>query len=257
MKRFAVAVTVVAAMLVGAGSAFAAVNNYTATYRFMGHKGTAKKPAPLNFQQNIKVTPAVSGSRAGLLHTIKTTIDGVSVNTKGFPKCTAKDITNSATFDKSCKKKALLAKGAITAVLGPSDFTQPGQACNPHLDVWNAGKGKLTFFFVSDPSGAHACLGGQIHTGQVAAWTATYKQKGKNLSVTIPIPNYVDQPVPTLFGSLESEKLRWKSQKVKGVSDITSTGCSGAKRKYSWSFKASLPGAGAETKKYHGAAKCG
>ena len=32
MKRFLVAVTVVAAMLVGAGSAFAAVNNYTATY---------------------------------------------------------------------------------------------------------------------------------------------------------------------------------------------------------------------------------
>ena len=256
MKRFAIAAMVMAAMLVGAGSAFAAVNNYNATYKFMGGKGTAKKPAPLNFQQNIKVTPAVSGSRAGLLHTIKTTISGVSVNTKGFPTCTANAITNSSTFDKSCNKKALVAKGAISAVLGPSDFTQPGQACNPHLDVWNAGKGKLTFFFVADPSGAHSCLGGQIHTGQVAAWTASYKQQGKNLSVTIPIPNYVDQPVPTLFGSLESENLLWKSQTVKGVSDITSTSCSG-KRNYTWSFNASLPSAGSETKTSKGSAACG
>ena len=256
MKRFAVAAMVMAAMLVGATSAFAAVNNYNATYKFKGKPGTASKPAPLSFQQNIKVTPATPGSRAGLLHTIKTTISNVKVDTKGFPTCTAKQIAGASNFDKVCNKKALVAHGGIAAQLGGSDFTQPGQACNPHLDVWNSGKGKLTFFFVSDASGKHSCLGGQIHTGQVGPFPASYKQQGKNLSVTIPIPNFVDQPVPSLFGSLQGENLLWKSQTVKGKSDIVSTGCKG-KRKFTWAFNASLPGSGPETKKYKGSAACG
>jgi hypothetical protein len=256
LKRFALAAAVMVAMLVGAGSAFAAVNTYTATYKFSGKAGTASKPAPLSFQQSIKVTPGTPGSRAGLLHTIQTTIAGAKVDVKGFPTCTAKQIAAASNFDKVCNPKALVAKGSIAAVLGPADFTQPGQACNPNLDVWNSGKGKLTFFFVAAASGAHACLGGQIHTGQVAPYPATYKQVGKNLSVTIPIPNFVDEPVPSLFGSLESESLNWKSQTVNGKADITSTGCSG-KRKYTWSFNASLPGAAAETVKSTGAAACG
>jgi hypothetical protein len=256
LKRFALAAMVMVAMLVGAGSAFAAVNTYTATYKFSGNAGTASKPAPLSFQQSIKVTPGTPGNRAGLLHTIQTTIAGAKVDVKGFPTCTAKQITAASNFDKVCNPKALVAKGSIAAVLGPSDFTQPGQACNPNLDVWNSGQGKLTFFFVAAASGAHACLGGQIHTGQVAPYPATYKQVGKNLSVTIPIPNFVDEPVPSLFGSLENENLNWKSQTVNGKADITSTGCSG-KRKYTWSFNASLPGAAAETVKSAGAAACG
>jgi hypothetical protein len=256
LKRFALAAAVMVAMLVGAGSAFAAVNTYSTTYKFTGKPGTAAKPAPLSFQQDIKVTPGTPGSRAGLLHTIQTTIAGVSVNTAGFPTCTSKQIVASKTFDKTCNPKALVAHGAIAALLGPPDFTQPGQACNPNLDVWNSGKGKLTFFFVAAASGAHSCLGGQIHTGQVGPFPATYKQVGKNLSVTIPIPNSVDEPVPNLFGSLESEDLTWKSQTVKGKSDITSTGCTG-KRKFTWAFNASLPGAAAETVKSAGAAACG
>jgi hypothetical protein len=257
LKRFLVAATVMVAMLVGATSAFAAINNYNATYKFMGKAGTASKPAPLSFQQNISVTAATNGSRAGLLHTIQTTITGVKVNVKGFPTCTAKQIASASNFDKSCNSKALVATGGIKALLGPSDFTQQGQTCNPHLHVWNSGKGKLTFFFVSDPSGAHTCLGGQIHTGQVAPFPATYKQVGKNISITIPIPNFVDQPVPSLFGSLVQENLLWKSQTVKGVTDIASTGCSGSKRKYTWAFNASLPGQAPETKKYSGSASCG
>jgi hypothetical protein len=256
LKRFALAAVVMVAMLVGAGSAFAAVNNYTATYKFMGNAGTASKPAPLSFQQDIKVTSATPGTRTGLLHTIQTTIANVTVNTAGFPTCSAAQITAASNFDKVCNPKALVAKGAIKALIGPPDFTQPGLACNPVLDVWNSGKGKLTFFFVAATSGAHSCLSGNIHTGQVGPFPASYKQVGKNLSVTIPIPNFVDEPVPGEFGSLESENLLWKAQTVKGKSDITSSGCKG-KRKYTWSFNASLPGAAAETKKSTGAAACG
>jgi hypothetical protein len=255
LKRIALAAAVAVAMLVGASSAFAAINNYSATYKFMGKSG---KGAPLSFQQIIKATPATAGSRTGLLKTIQTTISGVNVNVKGFPTCSVSDIANAATFDKACDPKALVAKGAITAQLGPPPLTAPATGpCNPHLDVWNAGKGKLTFFFVADSSGAHACLGGQVHTGAVAPWTASYKQVGPNLSVTIPIPSSVDEPVPGLLGSLQTETLLWKSQTVKGVSDITSSSCSG-KRKYTWSFSAGLTYTGAqEVKKYSGAASCG
>ena len=80
MKRFAIAAMVMVAMLVGAGSAFAAINNYTATYKFSGKPGTASKPAPISFSQDIQVTAATPGSRTGLLKTIQTSISGVNVN---------------------------------------------------------------------------------------------------------------------------------------------------------------------------------
>jgi hypothetical protein len=258
LKRISIAVTAVVVMLVAASSAFAAVNNYTATYKFSGKKGTAAKPAAVNFNQTIKVSSATPGSRTGILHNIKTTIQGVKVDATGFPTCSASKI-NSASNDTKCPQKALVASGSIKATLGSAtDFTQPGSACDPELHVWNGGKGKLIFFFVDTAS--HQCLGGQLHTGQVAPWTASYKQAGKNLQVTIPIPNSVDYPLGTAggeVGSLSYEQLNWKSQSLNGKNDIVSTGCTGAKRSYSFTFNASLPGQAAETKSTKGTAACG
>lgn len=258
MKRIGIALTAIAVMLVAASSAFAAVNNYSATYKFHGNKGTAAKPAAISFNQTIKVKSATHGNRTGILHTIKTTINGVKVDAKGFPTCTASKI-NGASNDSGCPKKALIASGAIKATLGSAtDFTQPGAACDPELHVWNGGKGKLIFFFVDTAS--HQCLGGQLHTGQVGPWTAKYKQAGKNLQVTIPIPNTVDYPLGVAggqVGSLSYEQLNWKSQKVNGHYDILSTGCKGNMRPYSFTFNASLPGQKAETKSVKGKAACG
>lgn len=258
MKRIGIALTAVAVMLVAASSAFAAVNNYSASYKFHGNKGTAAHPAAISFSQTIKVTPGTAGNRTGILHSIKTTINGVKVDAKGFPTCSARKI-NAASNDNKCPRKALIASGAIKAVLGSAtDFTAPGAACDPLLHVWNGGKGKLIFFFVDQ--GSHQCLGGQLHTGQVPPWTAKYKQAGKNLKVTIPIPNTVDYPLGITggeVGSLSFEKLNWKSQKVKGHYDILSTGCKGKMRPYSFTFNASLPGQKAETKTVKGKAACG
>jgi hypothetical protein len=258
LKRIAITATTVVVMLVAAGSAFAAVNNYTASYKFSGGKGTAAKPAALSFLQTIKVTSATPGSRTGILHQVQTTIQGAKVDVKGFPTCTAAKI-NSASNDTGCPKQALVATGSIQATLGAAtDFTQPGAACDPELHVWNGGAGKLIFFFVD--SASHQCLGGQLHTGQVPPWTASYKQSGKNLEVTIPIPNTVDYPLGVTggeVGSLSYQQLDWKSQSMHGVNDITSTGCTGAKRKYSFAFSASLPAQPVENKKTAGSASCG
>ena len=259
MKRIAVAVTAVVVMLVAVGSALAAVNTYTATYSFHGNKGSASKPAALSFTQKITAKPVAAGGRSGLLHVIKTNIYGAKVNVAGFPTCSLSKIAN-AQVDTSCPKKALVATGAITASVGPkSPFTAAtGQACDPELHVWNAGPGKLAFFFVDTAS--HQCLGGQLHTGSVGPFPATYKAAGKNLAVTIPIPNTVDYPAgmsANLTGSLQTETLNWKSQSIGSKHDIMSVGCQGGKRPFSFSFSAGLPGAAAETKTVSGTAACG
>jgi hypothetical protein len=259
LKRIAISVTVVVVALIAAASAFAAVNSYSATNVFKGSKGSAAKPAPLSFVQDITVKSDTAGDRTGILHEIDTTIYGAKVNEKGFPTCTAAKII-SASNDTACPKKAKVASGYIDATLGsPTNFaTSVGQACDPSLDVWNGGPGKLVFFFVETAS--HQCLGGQLHTGQVAPYPATYKQVGKNLEVKIPIPNTVDYPLGKsggLVGSLSAEKLTWTSQTMGSKHSIESVGCSGSKRPYSFTFNASLPGAAAEVKTVKSSASCG
>jgi len=258
LKRFAIAIATVVVGLVAASSAFAAVNQYTASYKFAGAKATKTKPGKLSFMQTINVTPGTAGQRTGVLHQITTKIDNVKVDTKGFPTCTTSQI-NSAQNDTGCNKKALVAKGYINALLGSAaDPTAPGQACDPELDVWNAGQGKLAFFFVD--TGSHQCLGGALHTGQVPPWKATYKQAGANLDVTIPIPNTVDYPLGVSggeVGSLSKEFLNWKSQSMNGTYDITSSACTG-KRNYAFGFTASAIGTTSnEMDAVKGSAACG
>ncbi len=260
MKRIAIAVIAALVALVGAGTALGAgttLNNYKASYKFSGSKGTKSKPAPLSFKQVITVTPGTAGNRTGLLHEIDTVIAGVKVDATGFPTCTASKI-NAASTDAGCPKKALVASGSIKATLGSAtDFTAAGAACDPELHVWNAGHKKLTFFFVETAS--HVCLGGQLHTGQVGPWTATYKQSGTKLDVNIPIPNTVDYPLGLsggTVGSLSSETLDWKSQTMGSKHDIESTGCSG-KRAFTFNFAASLPNMPNQTAAVKGTAACG
>ncbi len=262
MRRFGIAATTVVAVLVAAATAFAAttVNTYKASYSFRGGKGTMSHPAALSFTQKINVKAAVSGNRTGLLHTITTTIDGVKVDASGFPTCSASKI-NMASSDTSCPKKALVATGSIQALVGPETTfttTAPGVGpCDPVLHVWNGGHHKLIFFFVD--TATHSCYGGVIQTGGVPPWTARYRQQGSKLIVTIPVPNTVDYPAgrsANLTGSLVSEKLDWKSEKMGSHYSIESTGCSGSKRRFEFKFSASLPNAASETKTTKGAVAC-
>jgi hypothetical protein len=260
LRRFAIAVATVVMGLAAAGIADATtVNTYAASYSFSGGKGTASKPAKLSFKQTITVTPGTAGDRAGILHSITTKIDDVKVDVKGFPTCSASKI-NAAQDDTGCPKQALVASGYINASLGsPSNpAASAGAACDPDLDVWNGGSGKLVFFFVEQ--GAHQCLGGALHTGQVGPWTGSYKQAGSNLDVTIPVPNTVDYPLGLnggQVGSLSKEYLDWKSQSMNGNYDIETLGCSG-QRAYTFGFSATaLTGGAAQSASTSGKASCG
>ena len=142
----------------------------------------------------------------------------------------------------------LVASGSIKAVLGSPTDPSVGAgngSCDPLLHVWNGGQGKLTFFFV-DQAPSHLCLNGNLKTGQVGPYPATYKTQGKYLVVDVPVPHYVSFPAPGVAGSLETEHLVWAKMtaKVKGktVAATSSVACLNGKRPYTTTFTANLPG---------------
>ena len=126
---------------------------------------------------------------------------------KDFPTCSLAKI-QAAKSDTGCPKGALVASGSITATLGPvtdTSTTSPQNApCNPLLDVWNAGQGKVVYFFV-DQGPNHLCAGGAVPTGFVGPFPGTVKTVGKNLVMNTPIPSYVSFPLTGVAGSLTGE----------------------------------------------------
>jgi hypothetical protein len=254
-------------VLVAAGTAYAALNTYSATLKFSPKSaGTPAKPAPVGYTQDIKASNTIAGDRTAVLTDILTKIYGLKADGKDFPQCSSNAIA-TAGDDTKCPKGALVATGYITAAVGPtSNFTAgAGAPCDPLLHVWNGGQGKLTFFFVDQPPN-HQCLNGALTTGQVGPYPATYKSQGKYLAVDVPVPHYVSFPAPGAAGSLETEHLNWLkvTKKVHGktVAATASVGCLKGKRPYTTTFKANLPNptTGApgptETKTLSGSAPC-
>lgn len=247
MRRIVLIATALG-VLVAAASAYAAINTYSASLGFTTKKaGSASKPVPFGYTQDIKAS-GTNGNRTAILLEIKTKIYGATADGKDFPTCSLKKIAAAGgNGDSVCPKGAEVATGYITASLGgQTDFKSAGAACDPLLDVWNSGQGKLTYFFVDTPT--HQCLQGALTTGKTGPYAATYKQQGKYLVIDVHIPKYVDFPAPGLAGSLETEHLNWlkvtKQVKGKTVAAIASVGCKGNKRPYSMTFTSTLPTAG-------------
>jgi hypothetical protein len=259
LRRFVVVATALA-VLAAAASAFAAtggLNSYSATLKFSPNKASTA----LGFTQKY-IANGTGANRTAPLTNIKTVIYGMKSDGKDFPTCSAQKITTAGN-DTVCPKGALVASGAITATLGPASdqsASAPGQLpCNPVLDVWNAGQGKLVFFFVD--KGSHTCAGGAITTGTVGPFPATVKTVGKNLVMNTPIPNYVSFPINGVEGSLTSETLSWKNLSAtkngKTVHYGTSVACKSGKRPYSVTFTAETgPGGTPSSSTVTGTQKC-
>ena len=260
MRRIVVVATALA-VLIAAASAYAAsggLNSYTASLKFSPNKASAA----LGFTQKY-VAGGTAGNRTAPLTDIKTVIYGLKSDGKDFPTCSAGKIA-AAGNDSGCPKGALVASGAITATLGPQadqSATAPSQLpCNPLLHVWNAGQGKVVYFFVTQ--GSHTCAAGAITTGGVAPFSGTVKTVGKNLVMNTPIPAYVSFPLSGVEGSLTSETLNWKnlSTKLKNgktAHAISSVACKGGKRPYSVTFTAETgPGGAPSSSTVTGTQKC-
>jgi hypothetical protein len=258
LRRTLLIATTAAVLLIGAASAYAAINTYTAKVTVSPAKpGTKAKPVPIGYTEDLAAT-GTNGNRTALLEDIKTTLSGTKLTLKGVPTCSLSSIA-AAKNDTACPKGALLATGYIHAVVGSAtDFTAAASPCNPGLDVWNSGGGKLTYFFVD--TAAHNCDALGLKTGSTPPYPATYKQQGSQVAVDTPIPAFVNRPLG-LAGSLEVEHLKWFNLKTKvngkNVGVLQSVGCTAGQRNYAVSFTANLPTTNTtETKVVPGKAPC-
>jgi hypothetical protein len=249
LRRIVVVATALA-VLAGAVSAFAATggfNTYTTKFKFAPNKaGSGKVPSALGFTQHY-TADGTNGNRTAVLTDIKTKIYGVVTDGKDFPTCSLAKIA-AAKSDSGCPKGALVASGAITALVGPPgdpSLSNPNVLpCNPRLHAWNGGQGKVVYFFVEQAPN-HVCLRGAITTGFIGPFQGTAKTVGKTLVMDTPIPPAVSFPLGN-EGSLTSETLNWKklttTVHAKTVAYGASVACKNGKRAYSETFTAQMNG---------------
>jgi hypothetical protein len=246
-------------VLVAASVAYAAtLNTYNAGFKFSPTKaGSKSKPVAIGYTETLTASNDAQGSRAAPLIDIKTTMYGAISNKKAFPTCDGTKISTQKT-DTFCPKKALVATGPVNSLLGGTDLTQAGTACNPFLHVWNGPGNKLWFFFTTDNT--HQC--GSLHTGDTNAYAGTVTQKGKNLVTDVPLPPFVSTAVAGhqgLYGSLIKEVLTFTKVTTKShgktVGFTESVGCKSGKRPISVAFTAQDT-QGKETKTVNSSPKC-
>lgn len=261
MRRIIIIGTAIA-VLVGAGSAVAAttLNVYTATHPVSPNKaGSAKSPVPVSLTDSYTANNATPGNRTAPLVNIKDSIYGLVSNGRYFPTCSLAKIASTHN-DTACPKGAQVATGTVFALIGNAgNQSAAGVACSVVLDVWNAGQGKVVFFFKTNAT--HVCFNGAIHTGAVSPYPATSSTRGGTYTLNTPIPAYVSFPLPGLEGSLMTEHLVWakKTTKVHGktVAYLASVGCLHGKRPYSTSFTAETSKGGAsQVTTLAGSTKC-
>ena len=141
----------------------------------------------------------------------------------------------------------------------PSLLKSNRTPCNPNLDVFNGGKGKLWFFFTVHS--ATQC--GTLKTGQTAPYVGRVTQQGKYQLTKVHLPPDVSSKVaniPGVYGSLSKEVLTWYklTTKVKGktVGNNASVGCLHGKRPWSVQFIATTNGHDQQKTTVKGSAKC-
>lgn len=256
MRRIIIIGTAVA-VLVGAATAYAALNTYTANIKVTGGVGSPSSPAPVAYSETLGAANATVGSRAAPLTDIKTSVYGLIGNPGAFPTCNGNKISDQKT-DSFCPPKALVATGPVNSLLGGTNLTIAGSACNPFLHVWNGGGGKLWFFFTT--SARYSC--GSLRTGATPAYSGQITQKGKNLVTDVPLPPFVSTAVAHhtgLYGSLIKEVLTYSklTTRVHGktVGFTESVGCKAGKRPFTVSFTAVSSGV-KETKTVSGSGPC-
>lgn len=254
MRRIAIIVTAAAIVLAAAGAAYATSGPYSGSLSFASSKpGSSSKPVPSAFTLNVTANPTGT-NRPPIQLDLKLKIYGMKIDGKDFKTCSLAKI-EAAHNDNVCPKKALFGSGYINALLGPSnDFTAAGAACDPGLDVWNSGQGKLTYFFFTNA--AHSCLGGSLKTGATPPYAGTYKMAGKYLETNVSIPNAINYPVQGLVGSLQSEHLVFHTQTSKGHISQALVGCKAGKRPYSITSTTTNPGSPNVVATVSGSGKC-
>ena len=246
-------------MLVGAAAAFAA-NSYTGTsMTFSKGVGTPKKPVAVGFKQTLVANNVDSTKAAEVLINIKTKIYGLKSQASHFPTCSgAKMVVQKS--DSFCPKKSKFATGLVNSLLGDPSLSMSNRIkCNPNLDVFNAGHGKLWFFFTTHS--ALQCAG--LTTGATAPYPGTVTQQGKYEVTNVPLPPDVSTKVANhanFYGSLIKETLNWfkvtTTVKGKTIGNNVSFACKSGKRPWTITFTSTTNGSNRTVKTVTGSSSC-
>ena len=262
MRRKIIILTALCMLAVGATAAYGATaaNNYSGTTQtFSKGAGSNKKPVGIGYKQTLKATNNDPSKAAAVLVNIRVKIYGLKSNAKQFPTCSAAKMVQLKS-DKFCPKASKFATGTVNSLLGNPSLTKSTRTpCNPNLDVFNAGKGKLWFFFTTHS--ALQCAG--LTTGSTAPYAGKVSQQGKWQVTNIPLPPDISTKVANqanFYGSLIKETLNWSkiSVKVKGkkIYNNVSVGCQKGKRPWSITYTATTNGHDRQTSTVSGSAKC-
>jgi hypothetical protein len=220
--------------------------------------GSKAHPSPIGFVETLNAKPGTGNVRAAPLTKIVTKVYGIVANAKPFPTCSASKIATPPKYNGACNPRSLVASGFVNSLLGNPDLSTPGSTCNPGLDVYNGGPGKLVFFFFTD--GNHQC--GGLKTGATAPYVGTVKQVGKYQVTTVPLPPDISTTVahiPNFYGSLIHQFLKFRklTTRVHGktVALNSSIGCLKGKRPWTITFTA-FNGGQNQTSTVKGSSKC-
>jgi hypothetical protein len=250
--------------LVGATAAYGAgaVNTYGGTnLSFSKGAGSKSKPVGASFKETLQANNSDLTKAAAVLVHIKVKIYGLVSNAKQFPTCSNVKMEQLKS-DSFCPKASKFASGGVNSLLGDPTLAKSNRTiCNPGLDVFNAGKGKLWFFFTTDAS--HVCAGGALHTGDTAPYPGTIKQQGKYQITDVPLPADISTRVanqPNFYGSLIKQTLNWFKVKTKvhgkTVFNNVSVGCLHGKRPWSVTYTSTTNGSDRQTSTVSGSSKC-
>ncbi len=260
MRRKVIIITALCA-LAGATAAYAAgANTYAGTnMTFSKGAGSKSKPVGVSFKQTLQAKNTDPTKAAAVLVHIRVKMYGLVSNSKSFPTCSNTKML-ALKSDSFCPKASKFATGLVHSLLGDPTLALSNRVkCNPNLDVFNAGKGKLWFFFTTHS--AIQCAG--LTTGQTAPYPGTISQQGKYQVTDIPLPADISTRVanqPNFYGSLITETLNWAkvSTKVKGktIYNNVSVGCLKGKRPWSVTYTATTNGTDKQTSTVTGSSKC-
>ena len=259
MRRIIIVGTALA-VLVTAGAAYAAFNSYVGTTQtFLKGAGTPSKPVGIGFTQSLAARNLDPTKASAVLTDIQTTIYGLKSQSKYFRSCSAARMSLLKS-DSFCPPKSKFATGVVHSLLGDPTLALSSRIhCDPNLDVFNAGGGKLWFFFTTHSNSQ--CAG--LKTGATPAYQGTVTQKGPNQVTDVPLPKFVGTMVafqPNFYGSLVQETLNWAKVATqhngKTVYNDVSVGCQHGKRKWSIKFTSTTGSGPTSSSTVSGSSSC-
>jgi hypothetical protein len=212
--KITVPLAAVAAALTLAVPAFAA-NEYDIKASTSPTKsGTAKKPTPIGVNLGFTVRDT-EGGRPLSLERFTALLEGVSVNTNSFAKCSATTITQ-AKSDKSCPSGSLAATGYARNLAGNrADRKDASIKCYLSLRLHNSGNNKMALFVKGDPQGAgdKSCP-----IDLATAIPVSVIRGSKGASLRLSIPESLKHPLATLTNAVVEMNLKVKkmTKTVKG-----------------------------------------